>query len=221
VAETTAGRQRFITFEGGEGAGKSTQVDRLAARLRARGHDVVTTREPGGSPTAEKFRNIILSGQIKSFGAFAETALFAAARLDHLNVTIEPALKRGALVICDRFMDSTRAYQGALGNLDPGIVRALEVVDVGPLVPGLTLLLDLPPEEGLRRAVKRSMGRRADRFESEDIDYHRSLRRAFLDIAADDPARIRVIDAQQSPDLVAEAVWKEVAQTFALEKARV
>jgi dTMP kinase len=216
----TVGRRRFITFEGGEGAGKSTQVDRLAARLRARGQEVVTTREPGGSPTAEKLRNIILSGQAKQFGAFAETTLFAAARLDHLKETIEPALKRGAWVICDRFMDSTRAYQGALGNLDPGVMRALEFVVVGETVPGLTLLLDLPPEEGLKRAAKRSLGRRADRFESEDIDYHRALRRAFLDIAQEDARRIHVIDATRSPDEVAEAVWSDVAQSFALEKKR-
>lgn len=216
----TAGRRRFITFEGGEGAGKSTQVDRLAARLRARGQEVVTTREPGGSPTAEKLRNIILSGQAKQFGAFAETTLFAAARLDHLKETIEPSLKRGAWVICDRFMDSTRAYQGALGNLDPGVMRALEFVVVGETVPGLTLLLDLPPEEGLKRAAKRSLGRRADRFESEDIDYHRALRRAFLDIAEEDARRIHVIDATRSPDEVAEAVWSDVAQSFALDKKR-
>lgn len=213
-------RRRFITFEGGEGAGKSTQVDRLAARLRARGAEVVTTREPGGSPTAEKFRNIILSGQAKQFGAFAETTLFAAARLDHLKETIEPALKRGAWVICDRFMDSTRAYQGALGNLKPGVMRALEFVVVGETTPGLTLLLDLPPEEGLKRAAKRSAGRRADRFESEDINYHRALRRAFLDIAEEDPHRIHVIDATKSPDEVAEAIWNDVAQSFALEKKR-
>jgi dTMP kinase len=216
----TAGRRRFITFEGGEGAGKSTQVDRLAARLRARGQEVVTTREPGGSPTAEKFRNIILSGQAKQFGAFAETTLFAAARLDHIRETIDPALKRGAWVICDRFMDSTRAYQGALGNLNPGVMRALEFVVVGETVPGLTLLLDLPPEEGLKRAAKRSAGRRADRFESEDINYHRALRRAFLDIAEEDPRRIHVIDAQKSPDEVAEAIWNDVAQSFALDKKR-
>jgi dTMP kinase len=220
VPEINAARRRFITFEGGEGAGKSTQVDRLAARLRAHGKDVVTTREPGGSPTAEKFRAIILSGQAKQFGAFAETTLFAAARLDHLRETIEPALKRGAWVICDRFMDSTRAYQGALGNLDPGIMRALEFVVVGQSVPGLTLLLDLPPEEGLRRAVKRGLGKRADRFESEDIDYHRSLRRAFLDIAASDADRIHTIDAQQSPDLVADAIWADVVKSFAAEKMR-
>ncbi|BCJ91001.1 thymidylate kinase [Terrihabitans soli] len=217
----TAGRRRFITFEGGEGAGKSTQVDRLAARLRARGQEVVTTREPGGSPTAEKFRNIVLSGQAKQFGAFAETTLFAAARLDHLRETIEPALRRGAWVICDRFMDSTRAYQGALGKIKPGVMRALEFVTVGDTVPGLTLLLDLPPEDGLKRAAKRGMGRRADRFESEDIDYHRSLRRAFLDIAAEEPKRIHTIDAQKSPDEVAQAVWDDVAKTFALEKSRV
>jgi dTMP kinase len=212
-----AGPRRFITFEGGEGAGKSTQVDRLAARLRALGDDVVTTREPGGSPHAEELRGIILSGQAKEFGAFAETALFSAARIDHLRATIEPALARGAWVICDRFLDSTRAYQGALGNLDPRVLRALERVVVGDTMPGLTLLLDLPPETGLARARARSRGSAPDRFESEEMDYHRSLRHAFLDIAADEPARIRVIDADSGPDAVAEAVWAEVARQYGLE----
>lgn len=213
------GRRRFITFEGGEGAGKSTQVELLAGRLRAYDFDVVTTREPGGSPHAESLRDLILSGQAKQFGAFAETTLFSAARIDHLRTTIDPALARGSWVLCDRFLDSTRAYQGALGNLDPRILRAMERVVVGDSMPGLTFLLDLPPEEGLRRARMRSRGETPDRFESEEIDYHRSLRHAFLDIAAKEPERIRVIDGLMTADRVADAIWTEVINTYGLDAA--
>ncbi len=212
-------RRRFITFEGGEGAGKSTQVELLAGRLRAYDFDVVTTREPGGSAQAESLRDLILSGQAKQFGAFAETTLFSAARIDHLRTTIDPALARGSWVLCDRFLDSTRAYQGALGNLDPRILRAMERVVVGDSMPGLTFLLDLPPEEGLRRARMRSRGETPDRFESEEIDYHRSLRHAFLDIAAKEPERIRVIDGLMTADRVADAIWKEVIDTYGLDAA--
>lgn len=210
-------QRRFITFEGGEGVGKSTQVELLAGRLRAYGHEVVSTREPGGSPDAERLRDIILSGKAKAFGAFAETALFSAARIDHLRRTITPALGRGAFVLCDRFLDSTRAYQGALGNLDPRVLRALERVVVGDMMPGLTLMFDLPAEEGLRRARMRSRGHEPDRFESEEMEYHRSLRRAFLDIAAAEPQRIRVIDALMTADRVADAVWTEIAAVYGLE----
>lgn len=212
-----ATRLRFITFEGGEGAGKSTQVELLAGRLRAYGQDVVTTREPGGSPEAEKLREIILSGKAKEFGAFAETALFSAARIDHLRTTIEPALARGSWVLCDRFLDSTRAYQGALGNLDPRILKALERVVVGDTMPGLTFVLDLPPEEGLRRAQMRSRGNAPDRFEGEEIEYHRSLRRAFLDIAAAESERIHVIDALMTADRVADVVLAKVGEVYGLE----
>jgi dTMP kinase len=189
----------------------------LAAKLRASGHDVITTREPGGSPAAEKLRDIILSGKAKDFGAFAETALFSAARIDHLRSTIDPALNRGAWVICDRFLDSTRAYQGAMGNLDPRVLRGLERVVVGDTVPGLTLMLDLPPEEGLRRARARLGDGALDRFESEEIDYHRSLRHAFLDIAAQEPERIQIIDAEQSPDEVAAQTWSTVKSRYGLK----
>lgn len=212
-----AARRRFITFEGGEGAGKSTQVELLAGRLRAFGHDVVTTREPGGSPEAEKIRDVILSGKAKEFGAFAETVLFSAARIDHLRATIAPALERGSWVLCDRFLDSTRAYQGALGNLDPRVLRALESVVIGEFKPGMTFVFDLPPEEGLRRARMRARGETPDRFESEEMDYHRSLRQAFLDIAAAEPERIRVVDALETADRVADAVWTEVTRTYGLE----
>jgi dTMP kinase len=211
-------RSRLVTFEGGEGVGKSTQVRLLADRLRSRGEDVVTTREPGGSPDAEILRDIILSGRAKEFGAFAETTLFSAARIDHLRHTIHPALKRGAWVICDRFLDSTRAYQGALGNLDPGILRALERVVLGDTMPGLTLLLDLPPEAGLERARDRGKGTSPDRFESEKIDYHRSLRQAFLDIAGAEPDRVAVIDAKPGAAFVADDVWKAFSTRYVLRE---
>jgi dTMP kinase len=212
-----AARRKFITFEGGEGVGKSTQVELLAGRLRAYGHEVVTTREPGGSPDAEKLREVLLSGQAKSFGAFAETALFSAARIDHIRATISPALARGAWVLCDRFLDSTRAYQGALGNLDPRVLRALERVVVGDVMPGRTYLFDLPPEEGMRRARMRSRGHAPDRFESEEMDYHRSLRRAFVDIAGAEPDRIRVVDGLMTADRIADEVWTDVINMYALE----
>ncbi|MDX6805347.1 dTMP kinase [Terrihabitans rhizophilus] len=210
--------RRFITFEGGEGTGKSTQARLLAERLRALGEDVVATREPGGSPEAERLRDLILSGRAKNLGAFAETALFSAARLDHLRSTIRPVLARGGWVICDRFLDSTRAYQGALGNLDPRVLRALERVVVEDTVPGLTLLLDVPAEIGLERARQRSQSA-PDRFEAEAIGYHRSLRQAFLDIAHQEPQRVRVVDARPAPDEVAEQVWATTAETFALAAA--
>ncbi|MGQ4272857.1 dTMP kinase [Terrihabitans sp. B22-R8] len=209
-------RERFITLEGGEGTGKSTQAKKLADRLQALGWKVTTTREPGGSPDAERLRELILSGDAKEFGAFAEAMLFSAARIDHLRQTINPALRRKEWVVCDRFLDSTRAYQGALGNLDPGILRAVEhvVVDTRP---GLTFLLDLPAEIGLERAQKRSTAPR-DRFESETLDYHRSLRQAFLDIAAAEPERIVVIDAEPDQGAVAEAVWKATTQFYGLRE---
>ncbi len=212
-------RSRFVTFEGGEGAGKSTQIGLLAARLRDRGEDVVVTREPGGSPDAERLRGIILSGKAKSFGAFAETALFSAARIDHLSKTIRPALERGAWVLCDRFLDSTRAYQGALGNLDPKVLRAMERVVVGSTIPGMTILLDLPAEIGLERARQRGQSETLDRFEAEDLDYHRGLRQAFLDIAHAEPERVAVIDGQNAPDIVSELVWRAVENRYAMAVA--
>lgn len=200
----------FITFEGGEGAGKSTQVRRLQQRLAAMGIDAVATREPGGSTGAEIVRHLILSGAAKPLGPLAEAALFAAARADHLDAMIRPSLARGAWVICDRFADSTRVYQGAVGNVDPRLIAALEVVTVGETKPDLTIILDIPAEEGLTRAATRS-GRDADRFESEDLNFHRGLRDAFRDLAAREPGRCVLIDASADPDTVAEAVWAAVS----------
>jgi dTMP kinase len=203
------GRSFFISFEGGEGAGKSTQVRRLGERLRSLGIEVVTTREPGGSPGAEAVRHVLLSGAAKPLGPVTEAMLFAAARADHVETTIRPALERGAFVICDRFIDSTRVYQGTLGNVDPRMIRALERVAVGATMPDLTIVLDLPAEEGLQRATARS-GAGADRFESEDVTFHRHLRDAFRELAEREPERCVLIDASGDADGVADAVWRTV-----------
>jgi len=208
---------RFLTLEGGEGTGKSTQAAILARRLSTLGHEVVTTREPGGSPIAEHLRTLILSGYAKPFGPFAEAALFSAARADHLRTVIRPALARGAWVICDRFADSMRAYQGALGNLDPSLIRGLERIVVRDTRPDLTLLLDIDPEEGLARAAAR--GAKADRFEAETVEFHRALRAAFLDIAEAEPDRVTTIDASGTQDQVAERIWAVVCARFTLQCA--
>ncbi|SFM86320.1 dTMP kinase [Methylobacterium pseudosasicola] len=200
----------FITFEGGEGAGKSTQIARLAATLRARsGQAVCVTREPGGSPRAEEIRAALLGGVAKPYGPFAEALLFSAARIDHLDRLIRPALRRGEIVLCDRFIDSTRAYQGAAGGLEPALVTALERVVVGPTRPDLTLILDLPPEAGLARAAGRGVG--ADRFEAESLAFHTRLREAFLAIARAEPQRCAVIDAARDPESVESAIRATVA----------
>jgi len=201
-------RGQFITFEGGEGAGKSTQARRLAERLAARGIEVVLTREPGGSPLAEDIRRALLSGVVAPLGPAAEAIMFSAARIDHLERTIRPALAQGRWVVCDRFSDSTRAYQGALGNLDPRFMRELERVTVGDTRPDLTIMIDVPAQTGLARASARAAV--ADRFEAESIDFHTALRRAFLDIAADEPARCVVVDGSAAPEDVEAAVWAAV-----------
>jgi dTMP kinase len=203
-------RGRFITFEGGEGTGKSTHAALLADRLKALGIGVVPTREPGGSPGAEVIRHVLLSGAAKPLGPEAEAVLFAAARLDHINSTIEPALARGAWVICDRFIDSTRIYQGSLGQVDAKLLRALERVTVGELKPDLTFILDVPAEVGLARAQKRRGGASADRFEEESLVYHEELRGAYRLLAAAEPGRCVVIDATEPKTTVADRVWKTV-----------
>lgn len=211
-------RGRFITFEGGEGVGKSTQLTRLAEHLRARGFEVVTTREPGGTPKAEALRQVLLSGRIAPLGPLAEASLFAAARLDHVERLIRPALLRGAFVLCDRFTDSTRAYQGARGGVDAQKLSLLEKAAVGDLRPDLTLILDLACEAGLARAAARrqAAGLRADRFEAEDDGFHEGLRRAFLDIAEQEPERCCVIDAGQPVDEVARLI-RQIVDARVLE----
>lgn len=197
----------FVSFEGGEGAGKSTQIRRLAERLRERGHDVLVTREPGGSPGAEAVRHVLLSGAAEMFGTRMEAILFAAARNDHVEEVIRPALARGTIVLCDRFMDSSRVYQGVTGNLEADYIEALQRVAVNGVIPDCTLILDIPAEIGLERARKRASAVTApDRFEKEEMQTHEKRREAFLDIAAREPDRCHVVDAQRSEDEIAEDI---------------
>jgi dTMP kinase len=203
----TSGRGRFVTFEGGEGSGKSTHIKRLAERLEAWKVHVIVTREPGGSPGAEIIRHLVLSGMGKLLGPDAETLLFAAARDDHVRTVILPALNRGTWVLCDRFIDSTRVYQGKVGHVTPGLVNAMQRVTIGDLKPDLTFILDVPVEVGLKRAAARRGGARPDRFESEDLKFHQELREAYRDIAAAEPERCVLIDASADIDAVAHHVW--------------
>jgi dTMP kinase len=203
-------RGRFITFEGGEGTGKSTHAALLAQRLRTLGIGVVLTREPGGSPGAEIIRHVLLSGAAKPLGAAAEAILFAAARDDHIRNTIAPALERGRWVVCDRFVDSTRVYQGTLSGVGPQLLRALERVTVGDLKPDLTFVLDVPAEIGMTRAEKRRGDNTADRFEGETREFHEKLRDAFRMLAMSDPQRCVLIDASGSRPVVADQIWKVV-----------
>jgi len=207
MGETTS-RGRFITLEGGEGAGKSTQARLLADSLRRRGVDTLVTREPGGSPLAEEIRGALLSGAVAPLGPAAEAIMFSAARIDHLERTIRPALAAGQWVISDRFADSTRAYQGVLVALAPAFMRELERVAVGENRPDLTLVLDLPADIGLERARARSSV--ADRFEAEGQSFHDGLREAFLAIAREEPDRCVVIDADQEEERVAADIWRAV-----------
>lgn len=200
----------FITFEGGEGAGKSTQIGRLAALLRDGGMDVVVTREPGGSPGAEAIRHVILSGAAEPFGPRLEAFLFAAARADHVDRVIRPAVERGAIVLCDRFIDSTRVYQGLADPRTRALVESLEPVSIEGAMPDMTLIFDIDPVEGLRRAVARRGEGAVDRFEREDVAIHEGRRRAFLEIAAREPERCLVIDASGDPDTVETVVVSAV-----------
>jgi dTMP kinase len=200
-------RGRFITLEGGEGTGKSTQARRLAERLVASGVEVVQTREPGGSEGAEALRRLLLEGGADRWSTISETLLMYAARRDHLEKLIRPALERGAWVVCDRFFDSTRAYQGAGGGAPEALIAALEQQVVGADRPDLTLVLDLPVEIGLERAGARAG---LDRIEARARDFHQRLRQGFLDIAARQPDRCAVIDAAPGPDEVAEHMWRAV-----------
>jgi len=206
-------RGRFITFEGGEGSGKSTHTKTLAERLEAQGIEVVLTREPGGSPGAEIIRHVILSGVAKPLGAETEAFLFAAARDDHVRNTILPALEAGRWVICDRFIDSTRVYQGTLGKVDGKLIRGLERITVGKAArPELTFLLDVPATVGLARAQKRRGQGMADRFESESVEFHEDLRAAYRALAAQEPNRIVVIDGRAPREVVAERIWAAVEE---------
>jgi dTMP kinase len=204
-------RGKFITFEGGEGTGKSTQASMLAVRLETHGLGVLSTREPGGSPGAEIMRHVLLSGAAKPLGPEAEAMLFAAARDDHIQCAILPALDAGKWVVCDRFADSTRVYQGTLGDVDPRFIKALERVSVGNLRPDLTVVLDVPAEIGLRRAAGRRRAGAPDRFEAEQIEFHEMLRQAYLSLAASEPNRCVIIDATAPKKVVARRIWQAVS----------
>lgn len=207
-------RGRFITLEGGEGAGKSTQLKRLVARLQARGLEVVATREPGGSPGAEAIRDLVLNGAADRWSPVTETLLMYAARRDHIERVIRPALARGAWVVCDRFADSTRAYQGAAGGTDPALIAALETHILEEVRPDLTLIFDFPPEAGLARAAARPGAEM--RFESKGMAFHERLRAGFLAIAEAEPNRCALIDAQGSIEAVETAVWAAVQDRLAV-----
>jgi dTMP kinase len=200
-------RGRFISLEGGEGVGKSTQVQALAAALRGRGIDVIVTREPGGSDGAERIRELLLTGADDRWGAKAEALLFAAARADHVEKTIRPALDRGQWVISDRFVDSSLTYQGGAGGLGIESVRAINAFGIGESFPDRTLVLTL--EEGAERARARD-NNASDRIGGRSDDYHRKVEAAFHIIAAEESERVRLVDASGSPEDVTERLLKAI-----------
>lgn len=192
---------RFIVFEGGEGVGKSTQSRLLAEALRARGIEVVTTREPGGTPGAEAIRALVLASDGPGWGARAEALLFAAARADHVETLIRPALARGAWVVCDRYLDSSRAYQGGGSGLQDTDILALHHIGSEGLLPDVTVLLTLDPAEAAARVERRDAGA-LDRIGGRAAEYHARVAAAFLRYAAEDPARFAVIAAEGAPEAV-------------------
>ena len=215
---TKVTRARFITFEGGEGVGKSTQVKRLLQKLQRHDIEAVRTREPGGTPKAEAIRSFILQGRSESWGAGAEAVLFAAARLDHVNQLIAPNLRNGTWVLSDRFHDSTRAYQGLTGGVDDKLIEALERLALDGHAPDLTIMLDMDPVAAFKRVAERAvedgLALTGDRFEKEELDWHIRLRDGFLSIAKDNPDRCVVISAAQDEDALEAAIWAVVSQRF-------
>jgi len=210
----TSARGRFITLEGGEGAGKSTQVKLLAAWLQERGIDVVQTREPGGAAGAERIRELLVKGDADRWTPIAETLLHYAARADHLDRTIRPALATGRWVICDRFADSTTAYQGHGHGVPLSVIDSLFKAVVGDTAPDLTVILDLPVEVGLQRATARAGYE--NRYEQMAIDFHKRLRAGFLTIARDNPRRCVVIDAGRNVEAIQSDIQAEVSRRLGL-----
>jgi dTMP kinase len=201
----------FITFEGGEGSGKSTQARLLASHLRAHRLEVTLTREPGGTPVAERIRELILAE--KPHAPVAEFLLFAAARAEHLHTTIAPALARGAIVICDRFIDSTRVYQSDLGSVDPKLVRDLEQRTVTPYFPSLTLVLDVPAASAMQRAAQRGD---LNRYDSRDLAWHEALRAAFQQVVHREPERCVMVDGTRDEATIAANIRALVTQRLGL-----
>jgi dTMP kinase len=214
VVVTSPSSGRFITLEGGEGAGKSTQVTRLKSWIEARGHTVVATREPGGAPGAEMVRKLLVEGPVERWDGTTEALLHFAARRDHLRSTVWPALERGAWVISDRFADSSMAYQGYGHGADRKMLGELYDMAVGEFRPDLTLILDLPVEKGLARAAARRG--KETRYESLPVDFHERVRAGFLDIAAADPERCVVIDAAPDIDTIAAAMARAVGERLGI-----
>ena len=208
--------RRFVTFEGIEGCGKTTQVDLAAAWLKERGIPFIATAEPGGTPLGRKIREILLNRAPCAIGAEAELLLFAAARSQHVRETIFPALEEGQWVLCDRFADATLAYQGFGRGLDAAFIRTLNAFSAFSLKPDLTLLFDLPVEAGLARAKKRTAGMRPeaaeDRFEQEDQTFHERIRQGYLTLAAAEPDRFRIIDAAADAGTVHDEVRRSLAE---------
>ena len=204
---------RFITLEGGDGSGKSTQIVRLVQALKTHGVDAIATREPGGSPGAEDIRKLVLNGDPKRWDALTEALLMFAARSDHVGCKIKPALADGRWVVCDRFTDSTYAYQGAGHGLARETIRRLEALVLDGFRPELTLILDIPVEVGLARTAGRSKDMR---FEGFDLAFHERMRQSYLAIARRDPERCVVIDASIDADALAAAIWQAVAKRFKL-----
>lgn len=205
----------FITFEGGEGVGKSSQIERLEDRFKKLGQKVILTREPGGSPGAEAVRHVLLSGAAEPLGSDAEAMLFSAARADHVSQIIRPALEKNKVVISDRFFDSTRAYQGASGKASDELLDQLEQVAVDGVWPDLTIILDIDPEDGMRRANKRrGLLETPDRFEKESLSLQKKRRKAFLAIAKREPERCKVVDASGTVVQVSGRIWKVVSEHF-------
>ncbi|MFN3807740.1 dTMP kinase [Asticcacaulis sp.] len=203
---------RFITFEGGEGAGKSTQVRALVAHLRDLGLEVVQTREPGGSSGAEALRDLLVTGEAGRWSPMSETLMMYAARANHLEQVIRPALERGAWIVCDRFSDSTRAYQGAGGGVTPELIETIDTAVVGETQPDLVIVMDMPPQAGLKRALER--GDAENRFESKGLVFHERLREGFRRRAAAHPDRYCLIDADRSIEDIGADIWRVVSDRF-------
>ncbi|MCZ2158755.1 dTMP kinase [Bartonella sp. 220] len=208
----------FITFEGGEGAGKTVQVFLLSQYLASQGYDVVTTREPGGTEGAEAIRYILLSGQARQYGLLMETLLFTAARADHVSEVIIPALQKGKVVLCDRFIDSTRVYQGLNDQVSSSTLSTLECVALNGIMPHLTFLLDIPAIYGMERAsLRRNKTVTIDYFEKDNVEIQEQRRQAFLQLAKQEPHRFRVIDATGTVEVIAQQI-KDICDQTMLEQ---
>ncbi len=210
---------RFITFEGGEAAGKSTQIERLATKLRESGDEVLVTREPGGTPLGEQIRHLLKHApEGQGMSPKTELLLFLASRAELVRKVIGPALDRGAWVLCDRFMDSTTVYQGAGRQLPHEVVDRLNAVAVGVRLPGLTLVLDLDPEQARARLLQRAgnIATVADRMEEQPADFFERVRQGYTDLAAAHPDRVKIVSARGSVEETETAIWNQVAQTFGL-----